>query len=317
MSQDLPGLEELPELKALESLLKALVKRARRIGERQRLAWLHGFAFGDASIPKRSTLGLETSRLDTLLAFLAVAISFANYDRYGLRAARVYPYIRMVDDTKSLQRYKWHAFIYLEPDTYSAVSVKKPSIIDNYTNSIEILAAFTAGLIDSDGTIVISVKKRRRKLYFEPEVTIVNTDIEALESLRRAWMKYGVTLSIHGHSKRGKARGITRLKDVAMLRTCSQHEIRKLLTRIIPYMFHIKRLARAAITLSYIEGRIPRDPLLIKQAVDKLTNYYDHTLKTMSISIIEKLYWKNIVLAIAPNGSIELIKKRHIVFEIP
>ena len=180
-------LQELKELKVVEGILKALIKRAKNMTIEQKLAWLRGFVYGDVSILVNNTLGLETSRLDTLLAFLAIATSFANYRKYGAnRAVRVYPYIRIEDDTKSLQKYKWHAFVYVAPEVYHKVTQRDISILDGYANRLNLLSAFTAGLIDSDGTIVISVKKRRGRLYFEPELEIVNTDKDMLAKLQHA-----------------------------------------------------------------------------------------------------------------------------------
>jgi len=306
LSRDLPGLGELPGLKALESLLKALARRAQRMSEEQRLAWLHGFAFGDASLSIPNVLGLETSRLDTLLAFLAVAISFANYDRYGLRAAKVYPYIRAASDVKSLEKHKWYAHIYVCSDVYYYVSSRYPSSMDSYKNSLTMLSAFTAGFIDSDGAIVMSVKKRRRKLYFEPELYIVNSDVGALAKLRSLWLEHGVLMNLHKHSPRGTIRGFTRLRRVWRLRTGLQSEISKILKNIIPYMFNLKRLARAVITKSYVEGAIPRDPKLIMNAIKRLNNYYEQKLKYHSRSLVEKLVQKDLVLAVLPDGSIEL-----------
>jgi len=309
----LPGLaelEELPELRALTGILRALVRRAQGLSRECLVAWLHGFAYGDASTLLRSnTLALETPRLDTLLAFLAVATRLADYGRHGLRAAKVYPYIRAASDTKSLQRYKWHAFVRLDPGVYHVVATKEPTIVDSYSSNLETLAAFTAGLIDSDGTIVMSVKRRRKRLYFEPELEIVNTDLALLESLRSAWLRYGISLNLHGHSEAGEAKRLRRLRRVWRLRIGSQRDLRNLLLYIIPFMFNIKRLARAEITKSYIEGEIPRDPALIRAIVAKLDDYYEHTLKKLSIDMIKNLSEKRCILSVMPDGSIKPLQR--------
>ncbi len=303
-------MQELKELKVVEGILKALIERAKNMTIEQKLAWLHGFVYGDISILVNNTLGLETPRLDTLLAFLTIVTSFANYQKYGTRGAvRVYPYIRIEDDTKSLQKYKWHVFVYVIPEVYHKVIQRNVSILNEYINRLDLLATFTAGLIDSDGTVVISVKKRRGRLYFEPELEIVNTDKDMLTMLQHAWKQYGITLGLHIHSNIGRAKTFTRTKPVWRLRTCSYAMLSELIKYVLPYMYNTKRIARATIARSYIEELIPKDPILIKTASDKLAQHYEHRLRELSMYIIEQLYWRDKILVIKPNGSIEITKR--------
>ena len=260
------------------------------------------------------TIGLETSRLDTLLAYLAIVTDFANYEKYGISTAKVYPYIRSAKDVKSLQRYKWHAYIYVKPETYFRILLGKWNInaaIDNYSKNIKTLSALTAGLIDSDGAIIISVKSRRGKYYFEPEVEIVNANKELLEKLQKAWLIHGIELKVHKHSKEGITGKATfrRLKPVWRLRATSHHTIHKLLNNILPYMTHIKRIARAAIVKAYIEGKIQRNPQQIKKAHQQLKEYYENMLKTISINLIKKLHQIDKILSIQQDGTIKIIKR--------
>ncbi|RLI01470.1 hypothetical protein DRO31_06405 [Candidatus Bathyarchaeota archaeon] len=254
-----------------------------------------------------NTLALETSRLDTLLAFLAVAISFADYSKHGLlRAARVYPYVRREGDTKSLQRYKWHAFIYVVPEVYDEVTEVDTIIVDEYADDIDLLAAFTAGLIDSDGTIVMSFKRRRGKMYFETELEIVNANKDLLTRIQQAWADYGIVLGLHVHSKIGKTKRFKRLRPVWRLRTCSQDTISKMLEYILPYMYNIKRIARATLTKRYINGKVTKNTEIFRRVHERLIEYYDHVLKEKSIQLIQKLYWNDEILAIEPNGTIKV-----------
>ena len=261
----------------------------------------------------QNTIGLETSRLDTLLSYLAIIIDFANYERYGMSTAKVYPYIRRPSDMRSLQRYKWHAYVYVKPEIYFKVLLRRQRIdfIDDYAKDTRILSAFTAGLIDSDGAVIISVKSRRGKYYFEPEVEIVNANKELLEKLQKAWTIHGIELKIHKHSKEGiTGKAIfMRLKPVWRLRATSHHTIHKLLRNILPYMIHIKRIARASIVKAYIEGKIGRDPYQIKRTHQQLKQYYENTLKIISVNLVKKLYRINKILSIQQDGTIEVINR--------
>ena len=74
-------------------------------------------------------------------------------------------------------------------------------------------------------------------------------------------------------------------------------------------MTHIKRIARAAIVKAYIEGKIQRNPQQIKKAHQQLKEYYENTLKTISINLIKKLHQIDKILSIQQDGTIKIIKR--------
>jgi len=294
----LTRLLELEELRIVEGLLKALVRRARNIPMEQRLAWLYGFALGDASVfIVKNEITLTTPRIDTMLAFVVMALEFS-------RVVRAYPGMKRGGTPT------WYIHAETSPELVQKICKVKKLDIESYLRNRELLAPLTAGLMDSDGSIALSVKKRKRggsyKYYFEPDVSITNSNKQLLQILRDAWAKHGILFKIYTPTKSGSVGkgGFVRRKDVYRIRIEAQHQIGMYLRQVLPYMQHIERIAKASITLAYIESRIPHKPEIIAKASEVLKQYYEQVLKIKSHNLISKLYNLRKQLKIYKNGTI-------------
>ncbi len=175
----------------LWSIYSGLLKRVMRWREDEVRAWFHGFIIGDGSYTCKydyPAFGVETTHLGTLLAFSSIGYYISDK-----KYVRITSYPRR--DPRSFAVWKAHAAIYSRREHYYMCSHSSTGILKEYANDLHLLSAFTAGYIDSDGAIVLSVKRRFRpkpRYYLEPEIIIVDMDKELLESLKDAWVKYGV-----------------------------------------------------------------------------------------------------------------------------
>mgnify|MGYP005631133875 CR=1 FL=1 len=247
----------------------------------------------------KNEITLTTPRIDTMLAFTTIALEFS-------RIVRAYPGMKrgMVPT--------WYIHAETTPELIQQMYMAKHTLnITLYLENKELLAPLTAGLMDSDGSIALSVKRRKRgksyKYYFEPEVSITNANKQLLQTIRDAWAKHGIIFKMHTPTKKGTIGkgGFMRHKDVYRIRIEAQQQVNMYLKQVLPYMQHIERIAKATITLAYTGLRIPHKPEIIRKANETLKQYYEQTLRSRSLSLITKLYNLRKQLKIYKDGTIE------------
>ncbi len=264
-------------------------------------AYAHGQTLGDATIIKtrrqwRVTLSTTHPALEKAFtqAFLPLSIDH-KIRKYPVQGAAT--------------PYKWILWTTIKPEIAKTLTIKSKQAIQLYEDNKQLLAALTAGLIDTDGTIILHIARRKRLGYkprFEPEVAIINTDKELLEALRKAWLRYGIKLNIRIDKRPEKSKLKERKQQLTSwrLNTAAFPTIQRLLQTTLPYMKHWEKIAKAKITLAYIQGKIPQNPQLIQQIRDKLEQAIKQQVQEY-IKQAQQAYQNKKTYIITPNGIIE------------
>ncbi len=271
------------------------------------IAYAHGQILGDVTLIKtrnqwRTTLSTTHPALEKAYIQTFIPLSTDNKIRKHPVLGAATPY-------------KWILWTTIKPETAKTLAIKGKQAIQLYANNKQQLAALTAGLIDTDGTIALSIVRRKRLGYkprFEPEVAITNTDKELLEELRKAWLKHGIKLNIRIDKRPEKSKLQKRKQQRTSwrLNTAAFPTIRQLLQTVLPYMKHWEKIAKARVTLAYIQRKIPQNPQLIQQIRDKL----EQTIKQQVQEYIKQAkqaYQNKKTYIITPNKIIER-KTKHL-----
>ncbi len=274
-------------IRNIEGILRAIDKIVSRWTSNVRRAWFHGFVVGDGSYTclykQRTDIGVETTHLGTLLSFSVVAYRL-SHNGY----VRVYSYPKR--DRKSYSTWKFRAYICSQEEHDLLCSKSPYEILELFSETLDELAAYTAGFIDSDGTIVLSVKKRYRPkphYYLEPEIIIVNKDKHLLELLREKWIEYGIYGNVHKHPD-----------NLYRYSISAKSEITKFLNCIIRYMLNIERLGKAHLLLTILEEKVMIQPLDLRISIKR---YNDLLIKMKNevSQLAKEMYKKNKSLIIA------------------
>ncbi len=277
------------------------------------IAYAHGQVLGDVTLLKtrrqwRVTLSTTHPALEKAFTQTFLPLSQNNKIRkYPVRGAAT--------------PYKWILTTTIKPGTARTLAIGSKQAIQLYANNKQLLAALTAGLIDTDGTITLHIARRKRLEYrprFEPEVAIINTDKELLEELRKAWLRYGIKLNIRIDKRPEKSKLKERKQQLISwrLNTAAYPTIQRLLQATLPYMKHWEKIAKAKITLAYIQGKIPQNPQSIQQIRDKL----EQTIKQQVQEYIkqaQQAYQNKKAYIITPNKTIEKEVKHPTRKELP
>jgi len=185
-------------------------------------------------------------------------------------------YVRAYPDRDEVTGYKWRLRAYLPDDIGKVLSIKSLDVINMYSKDEELLMAFIAGLIDSDGTVAIYVTRKRiprERIVVDYTIAIYSSNKEFLEKLREALRMYGYELRIRLNSKAiGKphTKGLPRYRNIWEIYTQNSLTISKLLPKILKYMKHREKVEKAKLLLGVVTGKIPKDPELISKTVKEM-----------------------------------------------
>ncbi|MCD6488475.1 MAG: hypothetical protein J7K21_04545, partial [Desulfurococcales archaeon] len=183
--------------KFFSSPLTYLYQRISSWDREELYAWTLGFNLGDASIDRKylhkKRIELESSHIATILCFIAGLLKFINAPillKFYLR-------------DNSFARHKMRATVKVSYHELVKLSYKHSNEIENIIADTNLLKPFLAGFMDSDGSIQPYVKsrgKRIKRYYFEPEVCLLEQDIDLLKMLSTYLSKYyGIRGSVvHG-----------------------------------------------------------------------------------------------------------------------
>lgn len=122
------------------------------------------------------------------------------------------------------------------------------------------IEAYTAGFLDADGTVTLSKPKSGEDYLRYPKVEFYNCDVSILESLKNSWggtiVKKPLKKSNHN--------------DSYELRIVGNSAI-SLLSKILPYMLHEKKVYRAKLIVENYKNCTPRNGKYSdKQKKDKI-----------------------------------------------
>ena len=280
----------LKMIKSIEGILKGIENIVSKWDINVQRAWLHGFIVGDVSYTClytwRTDIAVETTHIGTLLSFSAVAYRFSH-----LGYVRVYSYPRR--DQRSYTVWKLRAHIHSRKEHDLLCSKTPYEILDLFSKDINTLSAYTAGFMDSDGTIVLSVKKRYRPkphYYLEPEIIIVDKDRYLLELLKEKWTRQG----IHGNVQKHPG-------NLYRYRISAKGEIFRFLNYIVKYMLNIERLGKAYLLMAVLEEKIKIKPKDLKIAVKRYNDLLAK-MKNQANQLAKEMYKQNKSLVISKEG---------------
>ncbi len=232
------------------------------------IAYAHGLVLGDVSLVKdRRIPRLWRAQVST--THPALERAFVE----GFLPLSIDGRIRKYPVRGGATPYKWNIYAWISAEIAEILAVKGPRATLLYAESKDLLAAFTAGLFDSDGGLSLAIVRRKRMNYrprFEPRVAIYNADKELLEALRRSWLKYGIRLRL-GKDRSPQLKRPWKGKLVVYeLATASYPMIVRFLLTILPYMKHWEKITKAKITIKHIVSTIPWKPQPIASLRDKI-----------------------------------------------
>jgi len=268
--------DKMNEITTLHTMIKSIIKKTSNMKQYEILPQFYGMILGDGSYTctySRGSLGIETSHIGTLLAFITPTLVLGS-------TIMLYTFPRR--DNISFSRWKIRCYTYIRDVKQNICSKSKLEIAEQFSHSDKQWFSFNAGLMDSDGAIVISVKRRNRpkpRLYLEPEIIIMDQDRTFLEYICEIWKKY----SIYGHVNRHP-------DNVYRFRITSKSQILKFLKYVTPYMFNIERIGKASLLIPYLETN--KDLNLLKNRLQIYYNVMDE-LRVYTQKLSQVLYKTN------------------------
>ncbi len=281
-------------LQMIEEILMKQIRNIRHWDIHEQLSWAYGFTYGDASMYRLShdlrRIDVETSHIGTLIAFLSVFTYLAE------EPIIIRTYIRR----NSFSPYKIRAYTYIGYAIYEILKQKNiVNVLEYIKGNKHLFKFFVAGLIDSDGSIQPLIKKRgktKTRLYFEPEVTIVNKDLNLLDTVNTLlWRYYQVRNNLVSAHTAGCYR----------IRINSKEDIKNLLDMIKDKILNIERRKKAELTLQYLKP-LTQVAIQLKKQIDVLNN----EIKTMNMYLrilIERLTMEHMFLYLYRDGFIEIV----------
>ena len=282
-------------LQMIEEILMNQIRNIRHWDIHEKLSWAYGFTYGDASMYRLSydfrRIDVETSHIGTLIAFLSIFTYLAE------EPIIVRTYIRR----NSFSPYKIRAYAYTGYTIYDILRQKNiVNVLEYIKENRHLFKFFVAGLIDSDGSIQPLIKKRGKgkiRLYFEPEVSIVNKDLNLLDTVNRLlWSYYQIRNNLVSAHTAGCYR----------IRINSREDIKKLLDIIKDKILNIERRKKAILTLQYLKPLTQEMAVQLKKKIDTLNNEIKIINAYLRI-LIEKFTMEHKFLYVYRDGFIEIV----------
>jgi len=233
------------------------------------IPYLHGLTLGDVTIfydskVKKYRVHIETTHPAMEKVFI---YAFQSYSLDGV--------IRKYPTKGGAVPYRWTLYTWINPQLGKILSNKDLGIVDIYAQKLENIAAFISGLMDSDGSIIISIKRRKRLNYkpiVEYEIGLFNSNKELLIKIMKAMKMFNISLNIRKNCDLTK-KTIRRGKRIVWeLYTSRTSEIKKLLPLLLSHMKNSERIERALLLKSITEGKVPKDPTLIAELREKINS---------------------------------------------
>ncbi len=260
----------------LHSMIESLVKRTINKKQYETIPHFYGLILGDGSYTckySKSRLSIETSHIGTLLAFIVSALNLNT-------PIILYTFPRK--DNLSFSKWKIRCDVHINHVKQNLCSKTKLEIAKLFSSPPPQWFSFNAGLMDSDGAIIISIKKRNRprpRLYLEPEIIIMDQDKTFLDYVCSVWKKCGIHGYVHRHPD-----------NVYRFRITSKPQILRFLEYVTPYMYNIERLGKASLLIPYLKEY--RDLTLLKSRV-KMYNNVMNKLQIYTRRLSQQLYEAN------------------------
>ncbi len=270
--------------------LRELLKRVIKWNPLEVHAWAFGFSLGDASIDRAylqtKRIDVETSRLGTLICFLTIFLLLAT------PPIKIRFYVRK----DSRAKYKMRAYAKVSRELLELLASREFDKFNVFEEDY-MFRSFLAGIIDSDGSIQPYVKKRGKKkqrLYFEPEVCIINSNTKLLEEIQKQlFSKY----SIRGNVVYAYTPGVYRL------RINSLESVYNFLKLTDNHLLNIERLPKAKVIQLYYKNKITIEELIKINKRLKDQNYKIHKILQSFILTMNK---NKLVLVVDENGKIDI-----------
>lgn len=145
--------------------------------------------------------------------------------------------------------YEWGLRIHIDKPYRELILMLKRNPKPYYAeNNLELLAAYTAGFSDSDGSW------ESKTLYGFFEFRIINSNKELLEYLQKLWNKYNINFRITIHIRKGKGKKRIYKKDIWLLAVSRKEELLKIIEIIGKYVRHLE-LGKVMIIRKYLERK--------------------------------------------------------------
>ena len=217
------------------------------------LAYMHGLVIGDIDVVKLGKYWKVRTTTSHPAMERVFVETFAKVSVDGL--IRKYP---KLSDPKSVTTHNvkchWRLYTYIEKWLGEILIKKSEDVIDDYIDDINTLSAFTAGLMDSDGTIVIGLSKRtgNTRPRIQLKVGFINKNKNLLSKIIEAWRKFSI--SLHIELNRNTSVNHFGNSPIWFAVTESKKTIAKLASYILKYMRHYERKQRLMLVLEIISN---------------------------------------------------------------
>jgi len=233
------------------------------------IPYLHGLCVGDVTVQYDRHLHKYRVQLKTTHPAMEKVFikAFQPYSIDGI--------IRKYPVKGGATPYEWTLYTWIPQWLGEVLSNRDSHVVKVYEKSLDELIAFISGLMDSDGSIIISIKRRRRLNYtplVEYEISIYSSNRPLLINIKDVLAKYGIKMNLRKNSdvtRKTKRKGHV---IVWQLYTSKTSEITKLLSFLLKYMKNEDRIEKALLLKRMIKGEIPKDPTLISKLRNKINS---------------------------------------------
>lgn len=246
-----------------EALVFANRKHARERfnGTDAERAYLYGFVVGDVAVFKKSKFTLRAITHTTRKSFVALFTRlFSKYGHINCKMTKQ-------SDVRLFVDLDYESFAFLE----SRLDERMPVWL-----APDVFYHFFAGLIDSDGTIML----RQTGEYFQQIIRVFGENKAFLLQLKEVLEKDGFQLSFYrnaiaGETRTWKGRTLVYNKDYYVLEMCRKEDAARLLS-LLPVQ-HEEKVARKQLALSvYARGvckwaEIKEEVLRLRQQQEQAT----------------------------------------------
>jgi len=172
--------------------------------------------------------------------------------------------------------YEWRLRIHIDRPYRELILMLKKNPKPQYAEGdLELLAAYTAGFSDSDGSW------EPKTLYGSFEFRIINSNKELLEYLQKLWRKYDINFRITIHTRKGKGKRRIYKRDVWLLAVSRKEDLLRITKIVGKYVRHPEKIEKVTIIRKYLERKASLEQTLnnLKELKERIKKEVQESIK--------------------------------------
>ena len=234
------------------------------------IPYLHGLIMGDVSIRfeekiKKYRVLISTTHPSMEKVFIH---AFQPYSLDGV--------IRKYPVKGGATSYKWMLYTWLDEKLGSKLTIRRIEYLKEAYSSFPEFLWFLAGLFDSDGSIAITINRRKRLKYkplVEYKFCIISTNRDLLEFIQNIiTSKFNIYVGIRKNRLMRKKAISPGKKQTWELAISSSKGLKTILDNLFPLIQHRERKLKAKFLLDILDGKIERNPDIVYKLREQINN---------------------------------------------